>query len=75
MSGIFSTQNSPKQEDAIWPLLCSFALECSITMVPDNEIRLQLIGTHQLLACAGDVNLLGNNISTIKIKHTRPKRL
>jgi hypothetical protein len=36
-----------------------------------NHVRLKLNGTHQLLAYAVDVNLLGDNIDTIK-KITEP---
>jgi hypothetical protein len=31
-----------------------------------NQVGMKLNGTHQLLAYADDVNLLGNNIDTIK---------
>jgi hypothetical protein len=48
------------------PLLFNFALECTIKMVHENRVRLQLNGTHHLLVYADDVNLLGDNIDTIK---------
>jgi hypothetical protein len=34
--------------------------------VKENYVRLKLVGTHQLLAYADDMNLLGDNIDTIK---------
>jgi hypothetical protein len=42
------------------------ALECAIRKVQENQVELKLNWTHQLLAYADDVNLLGDNIDTIK---------
>jgi hypothetical protein len=41
-------------------------LEYAIRKVQDNQVRLELIGTHQFLAYADGVDLLGNNIETIE---------
>jgi hypothetical protein len=41
------------------------SLEYAIRKVRENQVGLKLNGTHQLLAYADDVNLLGDNIDTV----------
>jgi hypothetical protein len=69
LSGSFSIKNGLKQGNALSiQLLFKFALEYAIRKVEENQMELKLNGTHQLLACADNVNLLGNNIYTYTIK-------
>jgi hypothetical protein len=38
----------------------------AIKKVQENQVGLKLNGTHQLLVCTDGVNLLGDNVGTIK---------
>jgi hypothetical protein len=55
-----------KQGDALSPLLFNFPSEHASRKVQENRVGLKLNETHQVLAYADDVNLLGDNTDTIK---------
>jgi hypothetical protein len=63
---MFPIRNGLKQGDALSPLLFNFALDYSIKRVQANQDGLNLNGTHQLLAYADDVNILGGSVHTVK---------
>jgi hypothetical protein len=60
LSAALPVQNDLKQGDASSPLLFNFALKSVIRKVHEIKERLEPNGTHQLLVCVDDVNLLGN---------------
>jgi hypothetical protein len=66
LSDTFPIQNGLKQGDALSPMLFNFDLVYAIRKVQGNQVRLKLNETHQLLVYADGMNLLGDNIDTIK---------
>jgi len=66
VSDRFPIRNGLKQGEALSPMLFNFALEYAIRRVHVNQNGLKLNGTHQLLAYADDVNILGGSIHTLK---------
>jgi hypothetical protein len=68
LSDRFPIQNGLKQGDALSLLLFNFALEYAIRTAHESQVGLKLNGnwTHHLLAYTDDVNLLEDNIDTIR---------
>jgi hypothetical protein len=59
-SNKFPVQNGLKQGNALSLILFSFALQYAMRKVQEDH------GTHHLLVCVDDVNLLGDKIDIIK---------
>jgi hypothetical protein len=70
LSDIIPIHIGLKQGDAPITTAFQFALEHAIRKVQENQVELKLNGTHQLLAYANDMNLLGSNIDTTIKKNT-----
>jgi hypothetical protein len=66
----FATQNGLKQGDDLSSPFFNFSLEYATRKVPENQVGLKLNGTHQLLVYSDIVNLLADNVDTIK-KNTK----
>ena len=66
VSDMFPVRNGLEQGDALLPLLFNFDLVYAIRRVQVNQDGLKLNGTHQLLAYADDVNVLGGSVHTVK---------
>jgi sorting nexin-29 len=63
---MFHIRNGLKQGNALSPLLFNFALEYALKRVQVNQDGLKLNATHQLLAYADDVNILGGSVHTVR---------
>ena len=66
LSDMFPIRNGLKQGDALSSLLFNFALDYAIRRVQVNQDGFKLNGTHQLLAYADDVNILGGSVHTVE---------
>ena len=66
LSDMFLIGNDLKHRVDLSPLLLNCALDYAIRRVQVNQDGLKLKGTHQLLAYANDVNILGGSIHTVK---------
>jgi hypothetical protein len=66
LSDTFLIQSGLKQGDALSPLFFTFVLDYAFRRGQENQVGLKLDWTHHLLVYADDVNLLEDNIDTMK---------
>jgi hypothetical protein len=66
LSDKFPIENGLKHGEALSPLLLNYASEYAIREVQENQVSLEMNGTHQLLVPTDDVNLLGDSTNTTK---------
>jgi hypothetical protein len=66
LSEKFPIQNGLRQGEALSSLLFNFALEYAVRTVQENQGRLKLKGTRQLLAYADGFKIVGENIDTVQ---------
>ena len=66
MSSSFPIEDGLKQGYALSPLLFNFSLEYAIRKVQETNVGLDMNDTHQVLAYADVVNLIGDDIRTIE---------
>jgi len=64
--GMFPIRNGLKKGDALSPLLSNFELDYAIRSVQVNQDGLKLNDTHQVLAYADGVIILGGSVNTVK---------
>ena len=67
LSSSFPIENGLKQGDALSSLQFNFALEYAIRKVLETNLGLDTNVTHQVLAYADDVNLIGDDIRTMQM--------
>jgi hypothetical protein len=69
VSDTFPIQSVLRQGDNFSLLIFNFIFEYGIRKVQENQERLELNGTHQLLIYADDIHTLYENIRTINEKN------
>ena len=65
LSPTLPMESGLKQGDALSPLLLNFALEYTIRKVQETNLGLDMNDTHQTLAYADYVNLIGDDTRII----------